>query len=116
MAAGTAYLMSTDINSEDNIEKRKPKPDGCELCGRPVRLTFHHLIPKKVHRRKRMQKRYSRQMMRCHGIWICRLCHTAIHEFIPDEQELADEFCSLEQLQNHPPIARHITWACRQKS
>jgi hypothetical protein len=33
----------------------------CELCGREAPLTFHHLVPRKMHRRTYFRKHYSRE-------------------------------------------------------
>ena len=85
----------------------------CPLCGREVALTFHHLIPKKLHRRTRFQKEYSREE-RNRGIDICRLCHDGIHDFY-DEMTLAKKFASLELIQADEKLAKHFLWVSRQK-
>ena len=86
----------------------------CELCGREKPLTFHHLIPKAVHGRKRYQKRHSKEELRSRGIYICRLCHSGIHDLI-SERELADHFATIEALLKHPALRRHIAWVRKQK-
>ncbi|MDA3951402.1 MAG: hypothetical protein PF508_19500 [Spirochaeta sp.] len=35
------------------------QPQTCELCGRETTLTFHHLIPKKTHRKRRVLRRFA---------------------------------------------------------
>jgi 5-methylcytosine-specific restriction endonuclease McrA len=61
----------------------------CELCGRPDQsLTFHHLIPRRCHRKRRFRARFSLIEMRSRGLSICQLCHSGIHDLIPDELEL----------------------------
>ncbi len=85
----------------------------CPLCGRTCALTFHHLIPKKMHRRTRYRKRYDRQR-RAAGIAICRLCHDGIHDLY-DEQTLAERFTDIEALRSDPAIRRHCAWVARQK-
>jgi hypothetical protein len=86
----------------------------CELCGRDKPLTFHHLIPRAVHGRKRYQKRHSKQELRTRGIYVCRLCHNGIHDLI-SERELADRFTTIESLLEHPALLRHIAWVRKQK-
>lgn len=86
----------------------------CELCGRAKPLTFHHLIPKAVHGRKRFQKRHTKQELRSRGIYICRLCHSGIHDLI-SEKELAEHFTTTMALLEHPAIAKHIAWVKKQK-
>ena len=51
----------------------------CPLCQRQVALTFHHLIPKKMHRRTYFKKNYKRAQLH-EGIMICRLCHDGLHD------------------------------------
>ncbi len=86
----------------------------CELCGRDKPLTFHHLIPRAVHKRKRFQRRHTKQQLRTHGIFICRLCHNGIHDLM-SEKELAESFTTKESLLGHPSIAKHIAWVKKQK-
>lgn len=89
------------------------KVGDCPLCGRTVPLTFHHLIPKKLHRRTRFKKRYSKPELN-QGVFICRLCHNGIHDHY-DEMTLAKEFNSFEKLQADLNIQRHAEWAAKQK-
>ncbi len=86
----------------------------CELCGRAKPLTFHHLIPKAVHGKKRFQKRHTKQELRTLGIDICRLCHNGIHDLL-SERELAENFTTKESLLAHPGIAKHIAWVKKRK-
>jgi hypothetical protein len=88
--------------------------DCCELCGREKPLTFHHLIPKAVHGRKRFQKRHTKQELRSRGIYICRLCHSGIHDLI-SEKGLAENFTTKEALLEHPAVAKHVGWVKKQK-
>lgn len=95
---------------------RKPeRPDRCELCGRAVPLTFHHLVPRGVHRRTRFIRRHGKDKMRSSGLWVCRLCHSGIHAIIPNERELAESYSTKERLLGHEGIARHVAWVSRQK-
>ncbi len=88
----------------------------CELCGRQASLTFHHLIPRRVHRRLRFIKRYGKQEMHSRGLEICRLCHNGIHDLIPDELELAEKYNTKELLLTHAGVVKHIAWVAKQKS
>jgi hypothetical protein len=93
--------------------KTAAKPH-CELCGRAKPLTFHHLIPRAVHSKKRFQRRFAKDEMHGRGLWICRLCHSGIHDLI-SEKELADSYHTREALIAHDGVAKHITWVRRQK-
>jgi hypothetical protein len=87
----------------------------CALCERAVPTTAHHLIPRAVHRKKRFRARFGVDEMRARLIPLCRLCHNAVHEFIPSEKLLAEEYNTVEALLAHEGIARHVAWARRQK-
>lgn len=89
------------------------RPGHCALCERQISVTFHHLIPRKVHRRTRFRKDYSRDE-RNRGIWVCRKCHNGIHRFY-DEMTLAKEFASLAALQSDERLQKHIGWVRKQK-
>ncbi|NVK89657.1 MAG: HNH endonuclease [Gammaproteobacteria bacterium] len=89
------------------------KPDVCVTCGRFTDLTFHHLIPRKMHRRKRFQKLYNTEQLN-QGIAICRQCHRGIHKQY-DEMTLAMEKNSLQKLLDDAPLRRHFDWVAKQK-
>lgn len=82
------------------------------LCERQLELTFHHLIPRSLHKKNRIKKRFSKQQ-RQEGIWVCRSCHDAIHCFISNKA-LATEYNSLEALKTNERIAKHCAWAKKQ--
>ena len=86
---------------------------GCQCCHRQVPLTFHHLIPKKAHRRKRFKNNYSKQQLHA-GVRVCRLCHRGIHRTY-DELTLAKDFNSLASLVADPVLQKHFQWASKQK-
>lgn len=86
---------------------------GCALCGRHVPLTFHHLIPRKMHRRNHFRRRYSRDELN-RGVRLCRLCHRGLHRLY-DEMTLARELSSLAALRADPLIGRHVEWVKKQK-
>ena len=86
----------------------------CALCGRRSALTFHHLIPRKLHRRPRFKNYYARAEL-ARGIGICRLCHDGIHALY-DEMTLAQSLRTLDDLRNDPRIRKHAAWVRKQKS
>lgn len=93
----------------DSDYRLPPKPDGCELCGRPERLTRHHLIPRTRHNKKRTQRQFAKVVMRTRVLWICRACHNHIHDVL-SEKELAADYHSREALLAHPDIRRFVAW------
>ena len=91
---------------------KKSKIGTCYLCGRHTLLTFHHLIPKAVHKRNRIKRLYDKEAMR-KGIDICRKCHNGIHALY-DEMTLALEFNTLDKLRSDATISRHVNWVAKQ--
>lgn len=92
---------------------RRREAGPCPFCGRRLALTFHHLIPKKVHRRSRYRRRFSREELAL-GIYLCRDCHDGIHATY-SEVELAEALSSPEALASDSVLARHFTWVGRQR-
>ena len=86
----------------------------CELCERNIDLTFHHLIPKKLHRRSHFQKLYTKDSLN-QGVSLCRQCHRGIHKLY-DEMTLAKELYTIELLRTDDAVKRHISWVAKQKS
>lgn len=84
----------------------------CPLCARRARLTFHHLIPRKMHRRSYYKKHYSREVLN-QGVAICRQCHDGIHRFYT-EMELAKQLYSLALLQQDEKLSRYFEWVGKQ--
>lgn len=106
--------MSSLPNNKDAEARNKLKWGPCALCGRQGALTFHHLIPKKLHRRPRFNKHHARSEL-AQGINICRLCHDGIHALY-DEMTLAKSLRTLADLKNDPRIRKHAAWVRKQKS
>jgi hypothetical protein len=98
-----------------NRRTKDTQPIACELCGRDVRLTFHHLIPRRVHRRMRFIRQHGKEEMRSTGLRLCKLCHSGIHTIIPNEKLLAESYYTKDLLLGHEDIARHVAWAQKQK-
>ena len=87
-----------------------PKPDSCELCQRPVSLlTKHHLIPKTMHKHKRVKKLFARSQCITDIAWLCQPCHKHIHKVL-SEKQMAFEFYQLKDLATQPDIANFVAW------
>jgi hypothetical protein len=85
----------------------------CATCGRERPLTFHHLIPRKVHRRNFYRRNFDRATLN-RGIYLCRPCHSGIHRTY-DEMTLARHFNTLEDLLADERLSRHFAWVARQR-
>lgn len=94
-------------------ESRKEKFGECVFCKRKCRLTFHHLIPRKVHRRAHFKKHFSKQALN-RGVAICRQCHSGIHKQY-DEMTLAKNLNTPEALVADEVLQRHFEWVAKQK-
>jgi len=88
----------------------------CDLCGRRTRrgTTEHHLIPRTCHSNKWFKKRYTRAQLQV-TIDVCRDCHRAIHDLVPDEKELARQWNTRDALQTHPEISKYLAWIKKRK-
>lgn len=85
----------------------------CPFCLRCTHLTFHHFIPRKVHRRNYFKKNFRKHQLQA-GVRICRSCHSAIHKFY-NEMELAKNLNSAARLLADPKLAAHFRWIAKQK-
>ncbi len=92
----------------------KPAPK-CELCEREKKLSKHHLIPRAVHTKKKFINRFGKEEMRKRGIMVCKDCHHGIHDLIPDEKEIAENYNTKELLMAHEAIQKHVAWVKKQK-
>lgn len=90
-----------------------PKRGKCRFCQRRCHLSFHHLIPKKLHRRPFFKKHYTREQLN-DGVMMCRQCHNGVHRFY-DEMTLAKRLNTVDALSSDPDLARHFEWVARQK-
>jgi hypothetical protein len=88
----------------------------CELCGRLTKrgTTEHHLIPRTCHSNKWFKKRYSREELN-QTLSVCRDCHRAIHDLIPDEKQLGRHFNSVDLLLENEEIAKFVAWIRKQR-
>lgn len=100
----------------ESVDSKPPAPGDtrCALCEQPSHLTFHHLVPKRLHDKRWVRERYDVATLRNRGIWICRSCHDFLHAAF-DERTLAERLDSVETLREDPAVARHIAWASKQK-
>ena len=85
----------------------------CPCCGRQTVLTFHHLIPKKLHRRAFYRKNFDRETLN-QGVNVCRLCHDGIHDLY-NEMQLAKQFYTLELLLADDALLKHFAWVAKKK-
>jgi hypothetical protein len=105
-----------DDEAEDTPTRQERKTGPCELCERPGKiLTFHHLIPRHCHRKKRFRNRFAIAEMRSRGLWLCGACHGGIHDLIPDEKVLGWDYNTRELLLSHDGLRKHVEWVRKQK-
>ncbi len=85
----------------------------CPLCKRYIHLTFHHFIPRKVHRRAHYKKNYTKAQLN-EGVHVCKQCHSGVHKAY-DEMTLAKKFKTLEKIQTDATLGRHFEWVAKQR-
>lgn len=81
----------------------------CGLCRSESAHSFHHLIPRTLHSNKWFKKRFTREELRS-GVELCRQCHNAIHDLIPDEKELGRHFNTVQKLLAYARVANYVEW------
>lgn len=86
----------------------------CELCNREKELSFHHLIPKTLHSKNYFKKKYKRQFMVSHGLYLCHECHRNIHIFF-SEKELGKYYFTKNKLLETDKIKNFLNWVKKQK-
>ena len=101
------------MNSLDSPTQQEHDVRHCELCRRVVPLTFHHLVPRKMHRRTHFQKHYDREELN-RGLYLCHPCHRGLHRLY-DEMTLAKELNTREALLADEKVRRHVAWVAKQK-
>lgn len=85
------------------------QPEVCELCLRQAPLTRHHLIPKSLHGKTYVRKRFDREERITATLWVCRPCHNQIHRLF-SEKELALTFNSREALLTDARLQMFVEW------
>jgi len=77
-------------------------------------LTAHHLIPRKLHRRKHFKKNFEKAELQ-NTISICRECHSGLHKLY-DEMQLGKTLNTIDKLLRDPQVKKHIEWVARQRT
>jgi len=85
------------------------KRDSCELCERERTTTFHHLVPKKSHKRSRVTKLHTKEYMNSVGVDLCKSCHKTVHKYFT-HMELALNYYTLELLKSDDKLMRFVEW------
>lgn len=84
----------------------------CQLCEADPIHSFHHFIPRTVHRNKWFKKRFTKVEMRTSGLELCKQYHEMLHELI-SEKELGRQFNTRDKLVAHPEVAKYLAWKRR---
>jgi len=105
--------VSAEPLNQAMTRRRGARQGGCATCKQDRALTFHHLIPKKLHRRRHFKRTFDKRAL-AEGICICRPCHDGIHRLF-DEMTIAKQYASLPALLEEPALSRHFSWVAKQK-
>ena len=110
-----------DSEEDEDVADELGKNE-CEMCEREMPLTFHHLFPKKIHRRLQEKKGHGGESkgipkaeLRTCGIMICRPCHSMLHRSY-DHATLAERLNSLDKILQEERIQEWVEWARKQRS
>ncbi|GMI44819.1 hypothetical protein TrCOL_g6640 [Triparma columacea] len=102
-----------------------PDYSSCDMCERHMKLTFHHLIPKELHRKYIKKNRLPSNLtaepgfkmgafLGNFGAYLCRPCHSAVHRCEPN-RALAEEYNTIDRLLAHPKIGAWAAFNSKQK-
>jgi hypothetical protein len=110
-------IRDVGFDEDEAAKSRQGRRAGpCELCGREGKaLTFHHLIPRHCHRKKRFRNRFTIETMRASGLWLCGDCHHGIHDLIPDEKLLGWCYHTRDLLLAHDGVRKHVDWVRKKR-
>lgn len=86
----------------------------CELCGREKPRTFHHLIPRRLHRKGYALRQFGKEEMQTRGLLLCRACHRKVHQLF-DERTLGLEYNTKEKLLAVPALQKFLAWVKKQR-
>jgi len=90
------------------------KPNECQACKRELELTFHHLVPKKMHDKPPVIKQHDGVDFDHYGIWLCSDCHKKIHRTF-SHKELAESYYTLDSLLQNEDFLKFVTWVSKQR-
>ncbi len=83
------------------------------MCGRENECNEHHVIPRKLHSKKRFKRKFTKEELN-ETITLCKYdCHRAVHKYIK-HKELAFHYRTVEKLLAHPDLKRFIAWIQKQ--
>ncbi|KAG6882313.1 hypothetical protein C0993_011122, partial [Termitomyces sp. T159_Od127] len=85
----------------------------CEICEREVPLTYHHLIPRSTHA-KVLKKKWHPESMINSVAWLCRPCHSVVHNVTTNEN-LARNYFNVELLLERDDIQKWRNYASKQR-
>ncbi len=95
-------------------DSKPHKPDRCETCQREVELTFHHLVPKKMHTKKPILRLHEEIDLMHYGSWVCKDCHKKIHKRFTHHQ-LATWYYTVPRLLDDHKFRLFVEWVSKQK-
>ena len=89
--------------------------NACALCKRnTMKLTFHHLIPRKMHSKKYVKKNHPNIELNRYGINLCIPCHKQLHKLFT-HRELALEYYSADRIIASERMNAAIKFNAKQK-
>lgn len=81
----------------------------CVFCFSPEKLSFHHLIPKKMHTKTYIKKQFPETDLNTYGITLCASCHKMVHRKI-NHRDLALKYNTLDKLLLHSEIKKFVAF------
>lgn len=86
----------------------------CDICEREKSLSFHHLIPCNLHKKKLFLRQFDKEEMRTRGLNLCKMCHSTIHKFF-DNKTLGLYYNTQEKLLEDENFSKYVAWVKKQR-
>jgi len=86
----------------------------CEFCKREKELTFHHYIPRTLHKNKYFKKMFEKEYMKTHDVNLCEDCHKMVHRFFA-EKELGKYYNTKQKLFSIEKVRKFVKWVQKQR-
>jgi hypothetical protein len=106
----TCYISSRTTALPEFAPSASTKATECEICEREhLPLTYHHLIPRAVHA-KVLKRGWHASWELNRVAWLCRACHSFVHNRVAGNEELARDWYSVELLLQREDVRKWAAW------
>ncbi len=85
----------------------------CEMCGRDLPTTSHHLIPKQIHSKSWCKKMFTKDEMKNRRANLCGDCHPYLHRKFT-HGELGKLYNTIDKILTNEKVNKFIKFVKKQ--